>query len=148
MSHIRLQYHIVFSTKERRPMISEELMARLVPYIGGIIRDLGGQMLEAGGSDNHLHIATLLDQNCAMKDVLRKVKAGSSRWVHETFRGRDGFGWQDGYAAFTVSQSAMPQVVEYVRNQAEHHRKSSFEEEMLALLKAHGLNYDERYVFD
>jgi REP element-mobilizing transposase RayT len=148
MSHTRLQYHIVFSTKDRRPMISDDLNERLIPYIGGIIRDMGGTMLAAGGDAGHLHIATILDSRYALMDVMRRVKSGSSKWIHETLPNRGDFGWQHGYAAFTVSQSVMPQVLAYIESQPAHHAKTTFEDELRALLRAHGVEFDERYMLE
>ena len=128
-------------------MIAPERMPRLGEYVGGIIRELGGQMLAANGPADHMHIVTILNQKLALMDVLKTIKANSSGWVHETFPDMQDFAWQDGYAAFTVSHSATEQVVEYVRRQAEHHRKMSFQEELIELLKRHGVEYDERYIW-
>jgi REP element-mobilizing transposase RayT len=146
MSYINLNYHLIFSTKDRRPLIGADLMPRLREYIGGIIRGLGGRMLIANGAPDHIHIATSLDQKTALMEVLKQVKAGSSEWVHQEIRQAD-FAWQDGYSAFTVSHSAMPQVVAYIQGQAEHHKKRSFQEELIEFLKRHEVKYDERYIF-
>ena len=146
MSFINLNYHLVFSTKERRPLITPDLLPRLTQYIGGIIRASGGMMLAGNGPADHLHIAAILDQNLALKDVLGKVKTNSSKWIHETFAEQRGFAWQDGYAVFTISHSGIQQVVRYVERQQEHHKKMTFREEIIALLKKHEIPYDERFV--
>jgi putative transposase len=146
MSYINLNYHLIFSTKDRRPQIGPDLMPRLREYIGGIIRGLGGHMLIAGGAPDHIHIAAVLNQKSALMEVLKQVKGGSSEWVHQTVAQRD-FAWQDGYAAFTVSRSVLPQVVAYIQGQTEHHKKRSFQEELIEFLKKHEIQYDERYIF-
>ena len=147
MSYTSLAYHIVFSTKERRPMIAPEILPRLIQYFGGLVRNLEGQMIEANGPENHFHILAILSHKIAVADCLREIKSRASGWVHETFAGMHGFGWQDGYSAFTVSRSAIPEVARYVRIQQEHHKTMTFEEELVRMLKKHGIKYDERYVF-
>jgi len=146
MSYTSLNHHIVFSTKERRPFLKADTMSRLVPYLGGIIRDDGGTMLKANGPADHIHVIVTLPATLALADVLRTVKSVSSKWIHGTFPRLKAFAWQDGYAAFSVSRSVLPKVVRYVADQAEHHRKMSFTEELVALLKKHGIAYDERYL--
>jgi len=105
-------------------------------------------MFAAGGTGNHVHVATTAKPTISMSDLVRTIKTNSSRWIHETLPELALFHWQDGYAAFSVSSSAMPKVVAYIRGQAEHHREMTFEEELVLLLKKHGIDYDERYVFD
>jgi REP element-mobilizing transposase RayT len=146
MSHTNLNYHLIFSTKDRRPMIRPDLMPRLREYVGGIIRDLGGQMLAANGPADHFHIATILDQNVALSDVMRQIKGGSSQWMHRTI-GQSDFAWQDGYAAFTISHSIVPTVVEYAMRQMAHHQKQTFQEEFVEFLKRHEVKYDARYIW-
>ncbi len=147
MSHTSLNYHIVFSTKERRAFIRDEVAERLHPYLGGIIREMDGVALAAGGVADHVHVAASLTAKAALMDVLRILKANSSRWVHESFPDLADFEWQDGYSAFSVSASVMPKVVAYLQGQREHHKEMTFQEELVALLKRHGVKYDERYVF-
>jgi putative transposase len=146
MSHTDLNYHLIFSTKERRPQIPAELMPKVSEYIGGIIRNLGGSMAAANGAQDHLHIAATLSQKLAIMDVLQEIKRSSSAWVHNTVGDR-AFGWQDGYAAFSVSHSLMPRVIAYIQRQAQHHRKQSFQEELIEFLKLHEIEYDQRYIF-
>ena len=147
MSYTKFQHHIVFSTKERRPFLQGDRLTRTCEYIGGIIREEGGQMLAGGGMPDHVHVAAILRPTVAPADFVRVVKTNSSGWVHKTFPDLAGFHWQDGYAAFSVSASAMPRVIAYVRGQAEHHRSMSFQEELIGLLEKHGIEYDERYLF-
>ena len=146
MSFVCLKYHLVFATKGRRPVLADPLLPRLRQYIGGIIRDLGGQMLAANGMPDHLHIAAILTQKLALMEVLKQVKAGSSVWIHDSFPERRDFDWQDGYAAFTVSQSATDAVIKYIEDQQRHHKTMSFEEELVRLLEKHGIQYDPRYM--
>ena len=146
MSYTCLQYHIVFSTKERGRFLDDDIMPRLVNYIGGIIRGLGGTLLGGNGPEDHIHLAAVLPATRTIADVLRDVKSNSSGWIRDEFPSLGGFGWQDGYAAFSVSQSVMPKVVEYIREQTEHHKKMTFEEEIARLLKQHGIEFDPRYV--
>lgn len=144
----KLLYHLVWSTKERRPFIDEKLKERLFPYMGGIVRDLHGSAVIVGGTADHVHILARLPQTIALSDVVRDIKANSSGWVHGEWREHQEFAWQTGYAAFTVSASNQDQVFKYVERQEEHHRKRSFEDEFLALLQRHGIEYDPRFVFD
>jgi REP element-mobilizing transposase RayT len=146
MSYTCLQYHIVFSTKDRRCFFDDGIMPRLVDYIGGIIRGLGGTLLGGNGPEDHIHLAAILPHTGTIADVLRDVKSNSSGWLRDVFPSLSGFGWQDGYSAFSVSQSVMPKVLEYIRNQKQHHKKMTYEEEIGRLLKQHGIDYDPRYV--
>lgn len=144
----KLLYHVVFSTKGRSPTIDSELKPRLHAYLGGIVRELGGKAILVGGTADHVHLLVSLSPRTALADVLRVVKTNSSRWVHEEWPRRVGFAWQTGYAAFTVSQSAADALKRYIAGQEEHHRRMTFEEELLALLNRHGIEYDERHLAD
>ena len=144
----RLLYHVAFSTKGRAPMIDAELKPRLHAYMGGIIGELEGKALIVGGTADHVHLLASLPAKIAVADAMRVVKTNSSRWVHEEWSKRVEFAWQTGYGAFSVSQSAMEAVKRYIANQEEHHRRMTFQEEFLELLRRHGIEYDERYVWD
>lgn len=144
-----LTYHIVFSTKYREPMITPQLREALYPYIGGIVRNKGGSLIRIGGVADHLHLVVRLRPDIALSEMMRMVKANSSKWVNERNNGSGSrFAWQSGYGAFTVSQSQLPALIEYVENQEEHHRSRSFQDEFVAILRKHGVEYDERYLFD
>lgn len=143
-----LLYHIVFSTRHREPLIKEELQEELYRYIGGIIRAEGGILLEIGGVADHVHLLSKIKPAVAVSEMLNKIKANSSKWINENKKSRDRFSWQEGYAAFTVSESQSPIVREYIRNQAEHHKKISFQDEFIALLEKHGVSYDPKYIWD
>jgi REP element-mobilizing transposase RayT len=142
-----IRLHIVFSTKGREPWIADELASRLHAYMGGIIRERQGVPLSIGGVEDHVHALVGWRTDAAIADLLRHLKTRSSRWVHETI-GIPEFAWQEGYAVFSVSKSHTERVKLYIQNQREHHRTRSFKEELIALLDAHGVEYDARYVFD
>jgi len=147
MSYTNLLYHIDFATKERVPYLKAELLPRVGPYIGGIVREVGGQMLAANGAPDHIHIALQSTPSMAVADLVRIIKANSSKWIHETFPALAPFAWQEGYAAFSVSSSVMPKVLAYIGGQEQHHQKADFKQEFIALLRKHGIPYDERFVW-
>lgn len=143
MSYTSLLYHVVFSTKDRRPQLSPENLSRIQEYVGGIVRRLSGKLLAAGGAADHLHLAASLHPSHAVADVVRTVKCNSTNWIRDTLPGMKNFAWQDGYAAFSVSKSALPAVEHYLASQAPHHAKRSFVDELKVLLKKHGIDFDE-----
>jgi|ERR1051325_2839151 REP element-mobilizing transposase RayT len=145
-SYTNLLYHIVFSTKERRPLITPECEPRLHEYIGGIIRGVGGISLELNGTVDHIHLLAKLRPDEALSNVLRKLKANATGWMHDVFPALNEFCWQRGYGAFTVSQSNVEEVREYIRRQKQHHARISFRDEFIQFLKANGITYDERFV--
>src|SRR6266571_1545892 len=147
-SYTNLLYHIVFSTKDREGWLDEEISPRLYEYLGGAMNSEGGVGIRINGCPDHIHLLAKLRQDKAVSDVLRAIKANSSGWIHRTFRGFRGFEWQSGYGAFTVSQSQAEKVQRYIANQQRHHQRVSFKEELVALLEAHGIEYDERYLWD
>jgi putative transposase len=136
--------HCVFSTKERRNRIPPELQDKLYAYVIGIADNLGFKILAAGGTANHVHLLIGLPPSLTLAEVVQKLKANSSRWLGEN---SGQFEWQKGYGAFSVSPSLLPTVQAYIRNQAEHHRKRSFEEELVALLRKSGVAYDAERLF-
>ena len=147
-TYTQLYYHLVFSTKNRRPWITDDLAVRLYPYLGGAIRNEGGTALAINGMPDHIHILARLRQDKALSDLLRDIKANSSGWVHREFPMLRDFAWQGGYAAFTVSASQIERVRQYIETQKEHHRQRNFHDELLALLKAHGIEFDAEHVWD
>jgi putative transposase len=145
-SYCNLLYHIVFSTKRREPWLTPEIRARTHQYLGGAIRDEEGITMIINGTADHVHILAKLRQDKAISKLIGELKANSSGWISRTFEGAAGFAWQEGYGAFTVSESMAPKVRRYIERQEEHHRSVSFLEEFKVLLKAHGLPFDERYL--
>src|SRR5262245_42060433 len=144
-TYTNLLYHIIFSTKERRPFINPELRRELHPYIGGIIRDAGGEPIEIGGVADHVHILAKLPATIAVADALRLIKSNSSKWAGERPDLVRTFAWQTGYAVFTVSKSLVDTVRKYIQSQEGHHRKKSFKEELMDLLNKNDIAYDERF---
>jgi len=141
-----LLYHIVFSTKDRQPIITLDHQPRLYDYVGGIIRGTGGISLGINGVEDHVHVLAKLRPDRALSDVIRDLKANASGWMHNVFPELSDFSWQRGYAAFTVSYSNVDSVQRYIAHQREHHMKVSFRDEFIQFLKANGICYDERYV--
>src|SRR5438477_7284626 len=119
-SHTNLLYHIVFSTKERRALITPEYEVRLFDYVGGTIRKIGGISLALNGTSDHVHLLAKLRPDCALSDVLRDLKANATGWMHDVFPSLKNFSWQRGYGAFTVSQSNVAAVRQYIARQQEH----------------------------
>lgn len=142
-----LVYHIVFSTKGRVPMITPAIRSELHRYMGGIIKGEGGILLKIGGTVDHVHLVVKLSPVHALSDIMRKLKGNSSKWVNEHQQLTGKFGWQGGYGAFTVSESQIAAVIRYVDDQENHHRKMSFKDELLRILKRHHVDYDERYLW-
>lgn len=147
-SYVCLPIHVVFSTKNRAPFLQPEWEDRLYQYIGGILREEKCVLLAAGGMPDHVHLLVSWSKERSVADVLGVIKTNSSKWIHEAIPDQTDFPWQTGYGAFAVSQSNGGQVKTYIANQKEHHRKMSFKEEFIALLKKHGIPFDERYVWN
>jgi putative transposase len=147
-TYTNLLYHIIFSTKERRPFINPKLLAELHPYVGRIIRDLKGEPIEIGGVEDHIHVLAKLPATSALSDALREIKSNSTKWAGERQDLVRTFAWQTGYAAFTVSKSQVVMVRKYIRNQEQHHRRKTFKQELVSLLDKHEIEYDRRYLWD
>ncbi len=149
MSHAYVSnlMHCIFSTKDRHPFIDSGLQSRLWPYLGGIARENRMKALAIGGTLDHVHALLSLPGMMSFAKAVQLIKGGSSKWVHDTFPNQKKFGWQEGYGAFSVSASQVPKTIAYINNQKEHHRRKSFQEELLELLKKHGIEYDSRWVF-
>ncbi len=143
-----IHLHIIFSTAGRLPLISQELKPRLFAYLGGIVRSMNGTALIVNGIEDHVHLLSEIPTTLAIADFMRDLKANSTNWVKETFPERGDFKWQTGYAAFSVSKSGLDSVRTYIEQQEEHHRKRTFQEEYLAFLRKHEIEYDPRFVFD
>ena len=145
-SYTNLLYHFVFSTKDRRPLITGDYEVRLYDYIGGTVRKLGGISLALNGTADHVHLLAKLRPDRAVSDILRELKASATGWMHDVFPELESFSWQRGYGAFTVSQSQVESVRRYIETQKQHHQKISFREEFIEFLKVNAIEYDERFI--
>lgn len=140
-------YHAVFSTNQRRPLITPDIEPRLHAFMGGILRDLHCTALAINGMADHVHLLVRYPSDLAHADLVRHVKSRSSRWVNETLPGEIRFSWQEGYGGFTVSRSMVEDVAAYIARQKEHHARQSFQDEFLELLRRHGVEFDPAVVF-
>ncbi len=147
-TYSQLLLHVVYSTKGRTPWITHEVAERLYPYIGGIVRAEKGVLFDIGGVEDHVHMYLRWRPDGSISDLMRTVKARSSGWLHDEFPFLRGFAWQEGYSVFSVSKSQEGAVKAYIAGQAEHHKKEDFKCELLRVLRAHGIEFDEKYVFD
>jgi len=145
-SYCNLLYHIVFATKGREPWLTAAIRPRIHQYLGGAIGNENGIALIVNGTADHIHILAKLRQDKAISKLIGELKANSSGWISRTFSDAAAFAWQEGYGAFTVSESQVPKVRRYIERQEEHHRSVSFVEELKVILRAHGLPFDERYL--
>jgi putative transposase len=146
-TYTSLHYHLIFSTKNRERWISQDIEQRIWEYLGGIARQNDMKALQVGGIEDHVHLVVGISPTLAVSKALQLLKGGSCKWIHDTFPNLAHFGWQDGYGAFTVSRSQLPEVINYVAHQREHHRTRPFQEEYRTFLEKHGIEYDERYVW-
>lgn len=146
--HICILVHLVWSTARRQPQIAPDWQDRMYGYLGGVFRGKGASLLCAGGMRDHVHLYTALPSTVALADLVNAVKSNSSRWIHETFPGHKAFAWQKGYGAFSISKSGEERLLNYIRNQQEHHRVRDFKAEFLELLDRHHIEYDERYLWE
>ena len=137
--------HVIFSTKDRKPLIEESFRTGLHAYLGGIVREMGGTALMAGGTADHVHLLIAMPPTISTADAMRIIKTNSSRWLNETHTRR--FSWQAGYGAFSVSQSNAAAVIKYISAQETHHRTRTFQEEFVSFLRKHGISYDERFIW-
>jgi putative transposase len=138
--------HIVFSTKHREPLIEPAWSDRLYAYLGGLARERDSTLLLAGGRPDHVQLLVNFGRSHSIRDFLRDIKSHSSSWVKQELG--SSFSWQSGYAAFSVSQSNLDDVLAYIRHQDEHHRTRTFQEEVRLFLQKNGLAWDERYLWD
>ena len=142
-TYTSLLTHALFSTKDRQPAIRPELKSDLYAYLGGIITNLRGKPVLINGPRDHIHLLFVLPASLSLSHCMEKLKANSSKWAKERARG---FAWQTGYTAFSVSQSKLADVKAYIAKQEEHHRRRTYQEEVLALLERHEVEFDPRFV--
>lgn len=141
---LSLHYHLVFSTKERRPFIRADWLSRLHDYLGGTVNGLDGISQQVGGVADHVHLLVGLKATHCLSDFTRELKKASSAWARTNFEPE--FAWQDGYAAFTVSASARERALDYIDRQEEHHARRDFASKLKDLLEKHGVAYDLKYL--
>ncbi len=146
-SYSHIAVHTIFSTKDRLPTITADIASDLHAYIGGIVRELGGVALIVNGMPDHVHALVRLPANLSVSDGMRVVKANSPRWMHQKWPAKRKFAWQTGFAAFSVSASNLDSVRRYIEGQEQHHRRLSFQDELIGFLRKHGIAYDERYLW-
>jgi REP-associated tyrosine transposase len=147
-SHTHLLYHVVFSTKDREPLIASRARESLYSYIGGIIRKKRGLCIEIGGTMDHVHVLARFRPAISVSKMVQDIKGGSSKWAKDRLPTTKALYWQAGYGAFSVSRSQADDVVDYIRGQEAHHRVRSFQSEFVALLDKHEVDYDPSRLWD
>lgn len=147
-TYTQLYFHIVFAVKGRRNHIAPNWKDELYKYISGIISNNNQKLFIINGMPNHIHILLGTKPNCNLSDLVRDIKANSSKWINENKFIQGKFEWQLGFGAFTVSQSGVPYVVNYIKNQEEHHRNKTFRDEYIDILKKNDVDYKNQYLFD
>ena len=141
--------HFVFSVKDRRPLLRNLVLRDSIhAYVGSVYKHLDCPALAIGGTENHIHVLACLARTVSQADWVKEVKRVSTGWTKRTHADLKRFEWQGGYAAFSVSQSNVPQVMRYIARQEEHHKKATFQAELRLLMTKHSLDWDERYVWD
>jgi len=141
--------HLIFSTKNRFPFLTDKAFRSDVhAYLATMLRQYDCETMIVGGVEDHIHALFALSRNYSIATVVKEIKRPSSSWINETSPRLAKFYWQAGYGAFSVSQSNLDAVIRYIENQEEHHRRVTFQDEYRTFLKAHGIEYDERYVWD
>ncbi|WP_375579894.1 IS200/IS605 family transposase [Marivirga tractuosa] len=147
-SLIQNYLHIIFSTKNRQPLIKKAIEPELHAYLGGICNRLECQAIKVGGYIDHIHIIYKLSKKIPLTKLMEEVKSHSSKWIKTKGNEFKNFYWQDGYGAFSVNPSQVNAVIEYIEHQHEHHQSRTFQEEYRVFLKKYKVDYDERYVWD
>jgi len=147
-TYSNLNFHVVFSTKNRDAIIVSELEEELYRYIAGIVKGEGANLLKIGGTENHVHIVVRLKPTYSIPDILKHIKANSSKWINDRQKIHGRFSWQAGYGIFSISESQLPHTIEYVGNQKQHHQRISFKEEFVGFLEKNGIQYDKKYLWE
>ena len=144
----KLLTHIVFSTKNRSPYLGVDIQPQVFGYMAAVLNESFGTTVIIGGMPDHIHILIDVHATTCVSELVRDVKARTTAWVRKEFDGLREFAWQSGYGAFSVSESTRDTVAVYIKNQAEHHRERGYKAELIAFYDKHGLDYDERYLWD
>ncbi len=140
--------HLIFSTKNREAFITPEIGTELYPYMASIFKAMKSPALSINGTADHVHTLFSLSRVIAIADLVEEVKTESSKWIKTKGREFRNFHWQNGYGAFSLGQSQVPELKRYIARQKEHHRRITFQDEYRKFLKLYGVDYDERYVWD
>ncbi len=143
----KVYVHITFSTKNRKKLIDDEIKSSLFEYLGGVCKGLECNPIQVGGYKNHIHVACLLSKKITQMKLMEEIKKRSSKWIKTKGRKYSNFYWQDGYGIFSVNPAEINVVVNYIKNQEDHHKRLSFQDEFRAFLKKYSVEYDERYVW-
>lgn len=144
----KLYVHIIFHTKHNEPFINSEIEKELYAYIGGIIKENDSTPIKIGGIENHIHILAVMSKNISLAKFVEEIKRNSSRWIKTKGQKFQQFAWQGGYGAFSVSQSVVERVKNYIENQKEHHKKVSFQDEYVKFLSEYGIDYNSEYLWE
>ncbi len=147
-TYSQMYVQVVIVVKHRQALIQKQWKDELYKFITGTITNKGQKLLRINGIENHIHILINIKPNIALSDLMRDIKANSSRWKNEQKFGNHKFEWQEGFGAFTYSKSQLDNVIKYIDNQEEHHKKQSFKEEYLSFLKKFEVDYKMEYLFD
>lgn len=143
----KIYIHLIFHIKTTSPIIRDNELERMHSYIGQLVNTTGCSVIQVGGVGDHIHILFLLSKNECISHVVEEVKRNSSRWVKSIGSHYEKFEWQNGYGAFSVSQSVVDRTLQYIKDQREHHMKQTFREEYMDFLKLYGIEYNKEYVF-
>jgi REP element-mobilizing transposase RayT len=144
----KLYVHLVFSTKHREPALLLPLRARMHAYLAAVLKNQDSPAVKVGGTGDHVHILFRLSKNCSLAQIVEEIKTSSSKWVKTQGAALANFHWQSGYGAFSVGPAEVDSVTKYIAQQEAHHRGVSFQEEYRKLLQTHGIDFDERYLWD
>jgi len=145
---VSLMVHVIFSTKNREPLITPEIEPELFAYIGGILKNNESRLLDAGGTADHVHLLISQSKNRVLSSLMKDVRKDSSSWIKTKGRELRNFHWQDGYGGFSIGKSDVPGLKQYIATQKEHHRRRSFQEELMEFLDEYGIEYDERFLWN
>lgn len=147
-TYTQIYIHIVFSVKGRQNLIRKEWKEELFKYICGIVNGKKQKVYAIGGMSDHIHILVSIKPDIALSDLVKDIKANSSKWINEKSYLKGKFEWQEGFGAFSYSQSQLDAVIAYINNQEQHHQKKTFKEEYIEMLQKFKIQYDEKYLFD
>ena len=145
---VSLMVHVIFSTRNREAFITPEIEPELFAYVGGILKNHESRLLDAGATADHIHLLVSQSKNVSLSSLMKDVKKDSSSWIKTKGNQFRNFHWQDGYGAFSIGKSDIRELKRYIAGQKEHHRKRTFQEELIELLEDYGVAYDERYLWN